>query len=69
VRPRRGTDGLGKTLYQIIRECQRGDVLVIEAEEILEIEDKIAEVIDKAGPIADIHTLLTLKRARKTAAS
>jgi 4-hydroxy-4-methyl-2-oxoglutarate aldolase len=167
--PRRGTDGLGKTLYQIIRECQRGDVLVIEAigtgssvfggniartgdvhelagivtdgrcrdwgqsskmrmgifcrgptvrlphdleivaqnapitcggaqvnpgdliiadidgvcvvpsskteqllieaEEILEIEDKIAEVIDKAGPIADIHTLLTLKKTRKTAAS
>jgi 4-hydroxy-4-methyl-2-oxoglutarate aldolase len=29
--PRRGTDGLGKTLYQIIRECRRGDVLVIEA--------------------------------------
>jgi 4-hydroxy-4-methyl-2-oxoglutarate aldolase len=29
--PRRGTDGLGKNLYQIIRECKKGDVLVIEA--------------------------------------
>lgn len=29
--PRRGADGLGKNLYQIIRECQKGDVLVIEA--------------------------------------
>jgi 4-hydroxy-4-methyl-2-oxoglutarate aldolase len=29
--PRRGADGLGKNLYQIIRECERGDVLVIEA--------------------------------------
>lgn len=29
--PRRGADGLGKNLYQIIRECARGDVLVIEA--------------------------------------
>jgi len=29
--PRRGADGLGKNLYQIIRECQPGDVLVIEA--------------------------------------
>jgi 4-hydroxy-4-methyl-2-oxoglutarate aldolase len=167
--PRRGTDGLGKTLYQIIRECQRGDVLVIEAigtgtsvfggniartgdvhglasivtdghcrdwgqssklrmgvfcrgptvrlpndleivaqnvpitcggaqvnpgdlivadidgvcvvpsskmrdllievEDILEIEDEIAKVIDRAGPIADIHALLKRKKARKTPAS
>jgi 4-hydroxy-4-methyl-2-oxoglutarate aldolase len=29
--PRRGADGLSKTLYQIIRECKPGDVLVIEA--------------------------------------
>jgi 4-hydroxy-4-methyl-2-oxoglutarate aldolase len=29
--PRRGADGLGKTLYEIIRESRRGDVLVIEA--------------------------------------
>jgi 4-hydroxy-4-methyl-2-oxoglutarate aldolase len=29
--PRRGADGLGKNLYQVIRECERGDVLVIEA--------------------------------------
>ena len=29
--PRRGVDGLGKNLYQIIRECERDDVLVIEA--------------------------------------
>ena len=29
--PRRGADGLGKNLYQIIRECERDDVLVIEA--------------------------------------
>jgi regulator of RNase E activity RraA len=29
--PRRGSDGLGKNLYQIIRECKKGDVLVIEA--------------------------------------
>jgi 4-hydroxy-4-methyl-2-oxoglutarate aldolase len=29
--PRRGVDGLGKNLYQIIRECKKGDVLVIEA--------------------------------------
>lgn len=29
--PRRGTDGLGKNLYEIIRECKKGDVLVIEA--------------------------------------
>ncbi len=28
--PRRGTDGLGKNLYQIIRECEPGDVLVID---------------------------------------
>jgi 4-hydroxy-4-methyl-2-oxoglutarate aldolase len=166
--PRRGTDGLGKTLYQIIRECQRGDVLVIEAigsrtsvfggniartgdvhglagivtdghcrdwgqssklrmgvfcrgptvrlpndleivaqnvpitcggaqvnpgdlivadidgvcvvpsskmqllievEDLLEIEDEIAKVIDKSGPIDDIHALLKRKKARKTPAS
>jgi 4-hydroxy-4-methyl-2-oxoglutarate aldolase len=29
--PRRGTDGLGKNLYQIIRDCRPGDVLVIDA--------------------------------------
>jgi len=29
--PRRGVDGLGKNLYQIIRDCERDDVLVIEA--------------------------------------
>ena len=29
--PRRGVDGLGKNFYQIIRECERDDVLVIEA--------------------------------------
>jgi 4-hydroxy-4-methyl-2-oxoglutarate aldolase len=29
--PRRGADGFGKNLYQIIRECKKGDVLVIEA--------------------------------------
>jgi regulator of RNase E activity RraA len=28
--PRRGVDGLGKNLYQIIRECEAGDVLVID---------------------------------------
>jgi len=28
--PRRGVDALGKTLYEIIRECEPGDVLVID---------------------------------------
>jgi regulator of RNase E activity RraA len=29
--PRRGTDALGKTMYELIRGCRPGDVLVIEA--------------------------------------
>ena len=29
--PRRGTDTLGKTMYELIRRCRPGDVLVIEA--------------------------------------
>lgn len=30
--PRRGADSLGKTMYELIRACKAGDVLVIEAQ-------------------------------------
>jgi 4-hydroxy-4-methyl-2-oxoglutarate aldolase len=43
--------------------------LLIEVEEILQIEDDIAALIDDAGPITDIHALLKRKKTRKTPAT